>query len=398
MLRSEPSETSYYMQEYLQAAAPAEFAKIPFFKPPITEYLQSETAGEFTQTQQGVQSEVNYITNEAGGAEAYSLEGIVTALPPSALTGAKYFLPPGLNFNGTPAPYEPAWAGIQNASGQWVTPTTATIDAAVDAGGAQPLYALTNRVPGKTPAYPLTYIDNLYVPAHGVSADKAEAIATIIRYGVTAGQDAMPPQNDGQLSPGLVQQALSAANQVIASNCTGSGEQVIVSDSIGRYAPSLRALDGKSVAQRESELASIGPMLHCVTASSAPSTTPSTAPGTVPSSSVPSSTAPAVSTSTATGSGGNGTGSGSGSGSTPSASSSPASPSSSTQPGSSSSTGSGSSSGASPGGPVTLLNLPLPLPWSGTRGYDRLVAMVLGGLAFLLLWRSRDSLGRVFRS
>ncbi len=52
---------------------------------------------------------------------------------------------------------------------------------------ATPLYALTNKVPG---AYPLVWVDHLYAPAHGLSIEKTEALAAVIRYLATAGQAA----------------------------------------------------------------------------------------------------------------------------------------------------------------------------------------------------------------
>lgn len=393
LLRSEPSETSYYLQQFAQTASPGEFAKVPGFAAPITEYLQGEFNGQFTQTYQGVQSEVDYMTNEAGNVVADYPQGIIAPLPPSGLTGANYYLPPGVKFTGSTPAYPPSWVGVENASGQWVTPNTATINAAIGAGGGKPLYALSNRVSGPTPAYPLTYINDLYAPAHGLSPDQAESIATIIRYGATAGQDAMPAQNDGQLSPGLVQQALAAANQVIASNCTGSDKQVTVSSSIGRYAPVVGPLDGKTAGQRQAELASIGPMLHCSpSASSAGRTTPSGSGSGAGTNGGSGGTAGVLSGS----SGYPSTLGASGSASSGSAGSQPAgaAQSSGAQPNSNSPPGSG---GTGASGPITLLSLPLAFPWSGLHGYNQLVGMVIGGLAFLLLWRSRASLGGLFR-
>ena len=87
---------------------------------------------------------------------------------------------------------------MQNANGDWVAPTPDSIDA----GGRRPvarapLFALTNKVPG---AYPLVWVDHLYAPAHGLSIEKTEALATVIRYLATAGQDAAQPVGEGRLS------------------------------------------------------------------------------------------------------------------------------------------------------------------------------------------------------
>ena len=65
---------------------------------------------------------------------------------------------------------------MQNANGDWVAPTADAINKAVDAGGDTPLYALTNKVPGR---YPLVWVDHLYAPAHGLSIEKTEGLAML---------------------------------------------------------------------------------------------------------------------------------------------------------------------------------------------------------------------------
>jgi hypothetical protein len=150
---------------------------------------------------------------------------------------------------------------MQNANKDWVAPNPASINAAVDAGGDQPLYALTNKVPN---AYPLVWVDKMYVKASGLSAEKTEALATIIRYVAVAGQSVMAQHNDGQLSPALVKEALAAADQVEKSNCKGSDRVLVQSTDPGRYAPNIDAMK------------SIGTMYHCNPSASAPSTTTTT--------------------------------------------------------------------------------------------------------------------------
>jgi hypothetical protein len=108
-----------------------------------------------------------------------------------------------------------------------------------------------------TTAYPLTWIDNLDVKASGLSAQKTEAVATLIRYLATDGQGAAAQWGEGTLSPALVAQALNAANQVVQSNCPAAGGQVVQNSSPGADAPNLSGIN------------KIGNMLHCVAPASA---------------------------------------------------------------------------------------------------------------------------------
>jgi hypothetical protein len=418
LMRADPSETNYATQQFATVATPGEFAKLPHFHLPITEYLQGEPLSGVA-TLDGLANELTYVSStiEQGGgasgpAAGFTDRGIVLPAPPSAITGLDYTSPPGVPTAAAP-PSPARWIGVQNADGDYVAPSPASIDAAINAGGSTPLYALSHPVGGATPAYPLTYVDDLYAPAQGLSADQAEAMATLIRYLATAGQDAMAAQGDGQLSPPLVAQALAAANQVIASNCTQPDEQVVINSETGRYAPTLGPMDGKTAAQRQAEMQGGAPMLHCVygvtqTAIAppppVPSSTPPTAPGAAGGSQPAAGSAGAPSQVTSTGS------------ATGGALSAPPASSASSAPGSSPAAAAAAQNGASragsrrpilagpvktqsqPGhqapGPVTLLNLPLPLPGPGTPGLNRLVGFLLGAGAFLLLWRYRRALLR----
>jgi hypothetical protein len=313
-------------------------------------------------------------------------------VPASAITGLNYYTQKGLPSTATPPATPPIWLGVQNAAGQYVVPTPASIDAGVNAGGGTPLFALSHPVSGPVAAYPLVYVNHLYAPAHGLSAAKTEALATVIRYLATAGQDAAAAQNDGRLSQSLSAQALAAANQLVASNCTAAGEQVIVSTDMGPYAPTLASLGGKTAAQRQAELQAIGPMLHCVGGSS--STAPST---TVPQTTSPGSTVPPGSNASSPG---GALGQVQASMGTPTirAATGPGSTSSGLATGKAPSLASpGSTPAGSTSGPITLANLPLPLPWSAANGYDRLAGLALGGAGFLLIWRSRRAIARLVR-
>jgi hypothetical protein len=200
--------------------------------------------------------------------------GVLAPVPPWALGAVQ------AGQNGSPPVKNAEWVEVQNAAGQWVVPTPASIDAAVDSGGASPLYGLTNA--STASAYPLTWVDDLYAPAHGLSMDKTNALAGLIRYLVTDGQKYTAANNDGQLSPALVVQGLNAANALVTSNCTEPGEIVVTDASPGPDAPDTPGLS------------TIGLMRHCEAAP--PQSTPTTS-TTVPP--APVTTPPSTTTTTA---------------------------------------------------------------------------------------------------
>jgi hypothetical protein len=337
-LRSEPSETNYYLQQYVTTAAPAVWTGLqpaghPFGA--VTERLPILAVG----TRPGVDAQVQAVEVPQGIGG-----GFVAPVPPYAIARARSEAP-SLKFQ---------WVKVQNAKGEWLEPTTASINAAVNAGGDSPLYALSNPVPG---AYPLVWVTHLYAPAHGLSAAKTETLATVIRYLATAGQGATSSAGDGQLPPAVAAKALAAANQLVLSNCTGTGFVLTGSASPGIYAP-------PSLAQQH-----LGQMLHCAQAPPAPASTATT------------STRVA-----ATGSGGG-----------VSTSQQVLATSSSALP----VTGPGPAATAAAGPPATskdpgkgvpiLAKLPLPFPWSGGGGWDPLSGLVIGAVLFLLArkpWRA----------
>jgi ABC-type phosphate transport system substrate-binding protein len=265
--RSEPNETSYYLQQLIigkeKGLWDEALSEDDDPKPP-TIHSFTETFPPYVPvaTRQGVELQVQALLANVGSLQT---NGTVADVPPSAMAQVKAF-----NKNEVKhklAQVEVKWLGVPNKDGQYLDPTPATIDAAVDAGGATPLYALNHRVKG---GYPLTYIDDLYAPAHGLTMYQTDGVATLIRYLVTDGQKIPARYGDGRLSPTLIQQALTAANTVVKSNCTQSGESVLTTTNPGDYAPKLPGIDG------------IGDMELCVATSSLPTTTTTSTSTTVP--------------------------------------------------------------------------------------------------------------------
>lgn len=339
VLRSDQDEMNYYLQQYAATAAPTVWSGLKALETriqwePIAERLPRQAgASRDGVEQQGQQLALGGGDPSSGTISGFTA-GVFASVPASAVGGIQQAFPNA----------KLEYIEVQNANGEWVAPTPASIDAAVNAGGAAPLFALSNRVPG---AYPLVWVDHLYAPAHGLSLAKTEGMAALIRYVATAGQDAALPVGEGRLSAPLVAMALAGANQLVKSNCEGPDRHVVETTDPGPYAPDLPALK------------TIGAMLHCE-------------PG-----------APAVSASTGGSSGGTYNGS------------------SSFYDGSGSSTGSTTEATAETGasGGVTALarkhgatvalaasKLPLPLPDTGS-GLNRFVVLLVGAGGYLLLRR-----------
>lgn len=118
---------------------------------------------------------------------------------------------------------------VQNRHGDWVLPNTASIGAAF-AAGSTPSHAATNDVPG---AYPLTYLTKLYTVAGALTPDEANALAAMVRYIVTDGQDDAVALGGAALTSAMRAESLAAANEIVVKNCgvgaSAATHQVITS-------------------------------------------------------------------------------------------------------------------------------------------------------------------------
>src|SRR5579875_2760381 len=132
------------------------------------------------QTKEGVNLEVQALL---GNVNNQNFNGSVADVPPGAMEQVKQYNKSQKSEHQPQV--EVKWLGVPNAKSQYLDPTPSSIDTSVKAGGATPFYALTHKVKG---GYPLTYIADLYAPAHGLSVERTEAIATLIRYLATGGQ------------------------------------------------------------------------------------------------------------------------------------------------------------------------------------------------------------------
>lgn len=124
---------------------------------------------------------------------------------------------------------------LRNAAGEWVAPTTESITAAVAAAGGGAMGGSVDPVPG---AYPVTWVNRLHAPATGLTAEEANVVATMIRVQVTVGQgDPAVLLGDGRLPQAQVREALSAADELVRSNCAAAKGTVVTARGLGPYVP-----------------------------------------------------------------------------------------------------------------------------------------------------------------
>ena len=124
----------------------------------------------------------------------------------------------------------------------------------------------------------------MYVPAHGLSIDKTNALAATMRFLATSGQNDAATLGDGHLTGAMAHSTLLAADAVVTSNCTGT-DRTVVDATVGGWEPDLP------------EVAAIGTVKRCEAVASPPPTTTTatttTTTTTVASTSTSTSTAPA---------------------------------------------------------------------------------------------------------
>jgi hypothetical protein len=136
-------------------------------------------------------------------------------------------------------------AEIKNAADEWVAPNAVSIGKGIDAGiktGATPLDTTFTEDAALTDAtlkgaYPLSWVNWLIVPKTGLTADAANAIATLARYAVTTGQNDVKVAGEPALPKPLVDQAFALADVLVSSNCPASGYRTVETTAVGEFAP-----------------------------------------------------------------------------------------------------------------------------------------------------------------
>jgi hypothetical protein len=236
LVRTEPDASNLYLESYLATTSPAIWALSRKELPGATANPQvSETwPNSVTPSRLGMDNVVSQVREGLDpGSSELSFGGTITAGSVSLVEESFT-----LNVLRPAAQRVPMFrVQVRNAAGEWVLPSTESITAAVAAGEGIPNAGSVGvAVPG---AYPITWVNKLYAPTTGLGADKANAVAALIRWQVTAGQTdaALKASGDGKLTPKLVATALAAADQVVKSNCAAAKGAVKTSRSAGGTAP-----------------------------------------------------------------------------------------------------------------------------------------------------------------
>ena len=106
------------------------------------------------------------------------------------------------------------------------------------------LYGLTENAPG---AYPLTYVNDIFVPDSGLSVDQTNGVATLMRVQAGAGQDLEFALGEGKLPADLTQKTLDGADQVVKANCKGDDRSIQTVTGGGQFWPKSVAPPAKSL-------------------------------------------------------------------------------------------------------------------------------------------------------
>lgn len=233
IVRSGADASNLYLERYIEATQPADWRA-----------WMAQTPGQTAVTKPAETWPVDSQTSRRSMDDVLSLirEGLSGSDSVLNFSGAFAFVPPGkvaesffLNAARPNAEQIPLYtAQLRNGAGEWVLATPGSITAAVAAGNGAPLTGATTPVPG---AYPLTWVNRLYAPASGLTADQANAVATIIRSQVSTGRAQAAQLGDGQITDQMVTEALAAADQIVVSNCDSAGGEVVTSKDGSPYAP-----------------------------------------------------------------------------------------------------------------------------------------------------------------
>jgi len=250
--RSDPGAANWYLERYLRRFVPTEWQDSLALAGAATD-TQSESwpilnnptrAGDV-----GVADVIGSWRNASGSGSP--IGGTIGVVSPAAATAQMLLqVPKAAQHEADPsaAPPTPLWkVQMLNGAGDWVEPNALTISAAAAAGaanGSTALYGMEEAVPG---AWPFWWRTDIFVPDRGLSVDKANAIASLIRYAATAGTKDAVAQGEGALPGPWATDALAAAEQVIAKNCTGSDRKVVSAADGGPAWPAGVAVPGGAV-------------------------------------------------------------------------------------------------------------------------------------------------------
>lgn len=225
LVRSDGDAFNQYLDAYVAiTAGPQRRAALAATPGSDPNDVPSETwPGFLTPSRQGMD---NVVSTIAGGLDPAGSEVALGGTISAAATGSAAEAV-ALNAAKPPSERIPLFrAKVQNAAGEWLSPTPDAITAAVALDGGKPLAAATNPVKG---AYPIAWVNRAYAPASGLTADEANAAASFIRLQVTAGQGRAASLSDGRITSAMVAEALAAADRIVESNCAAAKGTVTTS-------------------------------------------------------------------------------------------------------------------------------------------------------------------------
>lgn len=236
LVRTDPDASNLFLESYIATTAPATWRQSRAELPGATASPQVSEVwpNTVTPSRLGMDNVVSQVREGLDpGSSELSFGGTITA-------GSVSLVDESFTLNNQrPAPQRVPMFRVQlrNAAGEWLLPTSASVSAAVAAGEGIPNAGSVGTViPG---AYPITWVNKLYAPTTGLGVAKANAVAAVIRWQVTAGQAeaTLQASGDGKLTPKMVAAALAAADQVVKGNCASAKGTVKTSESAGGTAP-----------------------------------------------------------------------------------------------------------------------------------------------------------------
>lgn len=217
VVRAEGSAANLYLQTYAATLAPQAWALAQrvhpelTFDPPREQFPPGLVIGR-----SGSDTQIGLIANAKNDAATGNITvnwaGNMGAIPTTMLPRVLASYPAA----------SLRIAEIQNGHGDWVTADRASIEAALAAGDS-PIVGATHDVAG---AYPLVWINRVYVVAGSLSPEKANSMAAMIRYIATDGQQAAVDHGGAPLTVALRNEALSAANRIVEANCSVDGYEL----------------------------------------------------------------------------------------------------------------------------------------------------------------------------
>lgn len=268
-VRTDNAAINKFLQEYLRAVNPTEFTNRL-----LSDIPDSERAGYVVNTRWPRSAQPSRSPDETLATSVRTWSNFQSSEIPKG--GAIAFVHPLKarqaieleRLGGQKNPPEQVtdlWIADFVSNGEVRSGTPAAITKAIAAGGETPFYAATNSVPG---AWPFSWVDRIHLPARGLSVDQTNAAALLLRLQMTLGQTKAAELGDGQLTAGMVQAGLKAANDVVASNCTAAKARIVQETGAGPYAPAGLA----------PVLDALGPVSWCQATASTPAPPPTTIP------------------------------------------------------------------------------------------------------------------------